>query len=242
MPPQQLRLPLLSSRPETPSVKTFRFDLGGRTLDYKPGQYASAKLDGVEDPRGTTRPFTLSSSPTENSSVAITTRISGRSPFKERLAALRAGEEVELRAPMGAFTLDTSRPAVMLAGGIGITPFRSMIRYAADQAFDLPILLLYSSRTPAEIVFKAELDEIARTRRNIRVTYTVTRPDGAQERWDGRTGRFGADDVRAAADGLGQPFYYVCGSEAMVEGMTRLLSEELRVAPADIRSEEFPGY
>jgi len=241
MPPQVLRLPLLRSQAETPSVTTFRFDLGGRTIDYRPGQYALVKLDQVQDPRGPQRQFTLSSSPTEDGFVAITTRLTG-SPFKERLAALRAGEEAELRAAMGVFTLENGRPAVMLAGGIGITPFRSMIRYAADRGLDLPLALLYSCRTPDEIAFKTELDEVARTHRNLRLMYTVTRPDRSSAAWDGRTGRFGAREVRDAANGLGQALYYVCGSGAMVDGATRMLAEELRIAPDDVRSEDFPGY
>jgi ferredoxin-NADP reductase len=241
MPPQLLRLPLLDSQAETPSVTTFRFDLGGREVDYRPGQYGLLKLEGVEDPRGPQRQFTLSSSPTEDGFVAITTRRTG-SPFKERLHQLGPGDEVELRAAMGVFTLESNRPAVMVAGGIGITPFRSMIRYAADRGLDLPIVLLYSSRTPDEMAFKAEFDELARKHRSLKVTYTVTRPDAGSGAWSGRTGRFGAPDVREAAGGLSQPLYYVCGSEAMVDGTTRMLAEELRMASDDIRSEEFPGY
>jgi ferredoxin-NADP reductase len=241
-PPQQLRLPLLGSEPQTPSVTTFRFDLGGRALEYQPGQFGSMKLEGIADPRGSMRSFTLSSSPTESGWVAITTRISGRSPFKERLSNLRPGEEVDLRAPMGEFTLDTRRPAVMLAGGIGVTPFRSMIRYAADRALELPIVLLYSSRTPEEIVFMDELDELARQHRTLKVVYTITRPGEARETWAGRIGRFDAGSVRAKAAGLSQATYYVCGSEAMVDGATRMLTEELHVPKNDIRSEEFPGY
>ncbi len=241
MPTQQLRLALREARPQTPTVTTFRFDLGDRTLDYRPGQYSSVKLDGVEDPRGPMRPFTLSSSPTEPRALAITTRLTG-SPFKTRLAALRPGEEVDIRAPMGDFTLDTGRPAVMIAGGIGITPFRSMIRFAADRGLELPIVLLYSCRTPSEIVFKPELNEVVRNHRNVRVVYTITRPEESKNGWKGRRGHFDAATISAEGSGLERAVYYVCGSARMVDGMTKLLAEEVGVEGEDIRAEDFPGY
>jgi predicted ferric reductase len=101
-------------------------------LDYTAGQYAFFDIGGVHnDPKGPIRHFTISSSPTEDF-IMITTRIRD-SPYKKRLSSLEEGTIVKVRGPQGKFILhdDYSKPAVFLSGGIGVTPFRSMIKYAS---------------------------------------------------------------------------------------------------------------
>ncbi|HEX2238000.1 MAG TPA: FAD-dependent oxidoreductase [Gammaproteobacteria bacterium] len=227
---------------ETRSVVTFTFELESG-IEYQPGQYVTVQLAGVEDPQGPRRPFSLSSSPTEGRRLSITTRMTD-SPFKIRLNELSergALDELKMRGPMGEFTLDTERAAVMIAGGIGITPFRSMLRCAADRGLGLQVALIYSNSTPAEIVFKRELDDIARRWRHLMIVYTITRPAEAKN-WAGKTGRIDADLIREHARALNTPLYYVCGSPAMVEGMSRLIKEELGIAAEDLHAEKFTGY
>jgi ferredoxin-NADP reductase len=122
---------------ETRSVVTFAFELE-HGLEYQAGQYVTLKLAGVKDPRGSQRPFTLSSSPTEGARLSITTKMSD-SPFKARLTEISergALDEIKMRGPMGEFKFTTARAAVMVAGGIGITPFRSMLRMAGHSHND----------------------------------------------------------------------------------------------------------
>jgi len=234
-------LPFLDARTETPTSTTFRFEIVGRNFRYRPNQFVGLGLHGVEDPWGPVRRFSLSSSPTETDAIAITSKMTG-SPYKEKLKALRPGEPVEVRGPIGDFVLDESRPAVMLAGGIGVTPFRGMIRYAADKNLPHRIVLLYSARTPEEFAFRRELDGIAKAWGNLDALYTVTRPAQAEEPWDGRVGRIDERMVADAVRGVTGAEYYVCGTAGFVRGMGDLLVHGLRVRPEEIRLERFVGY
>jgi ferredoxin-NADP reductase len=227
---------------ETGSVVTFAFEMEG-TIEYQAGQYVTLKLSAVEDPHGPQRPFTLSSSPTEVGRLSVTMRMTG-SPFKSRLTDISERgtlDEIKMRGPMGAFSLNTARAAVMIAGGIGITPFRSMLRYAADRGLRLNVILLYSNRTPAEIVFKQELDDIARQWERLKIVYSITRPEEAKG-WTGKTGRIDAGLIREYAKTLHAPRYYVCGSQTMVDDISRVLTDELNVAQEDLHTEKFTGY
>lgn len=233
----------VEARPETASVTTFDFQIVER-LDYRPGQIIILELTEIEDRRGAQRPFTLSSSPTEADRISITTKMTG-STYKKTLQdiAESAGDvagRVKLEGPQGDFTLDTKRPALMIAGGIGVTPFRSMIRHACDRAEGHVITLLYSSETVDEIVFREELDSLAEDNDWLTVIYTVTQPGSGS--WSGRTGRIDADLIAEHAGRLDRPVYYVCGPPEMVGAMDRILEDELAIPDADRRSEKFSGY
>jgi ferredoxin-NADP reductase len=144
---------------ETPSVKTFRFSRPKTLFSFRPGQYMVVKLTDVTDPRGDSRTFSISSSPTDEDAVSVTTRL-GPSPFKQRLFGIRPGEPVNLWAPFGSFVLEDAHPAVLLGGGIGVTPFRSMIRFAVARKLRSPVVLLYSSRISEEIVYRNEFETL----------------------------------------------------------------------------------
>jgi len=231
---------------ETPSVRTFAFEPADPSFEYQPGQYISVELPGVDDPRGPMRPFTLSSSPTERGSLHITSKMTG-TPFKEALCRLaerggKPGGELKLRGPMGGFTLEPARPAVMIAGGIGITPFRSMIRYLNDQDRDPPVVLVYSNDTPGNIVFREELDSLAGIADWLKVIHTITRPEDSKEPWSGHTGYVDAGLLETAAGGLEQPLFYVCGPPGMVAAVSEALTHGLGIPDYDLRSETFTGY
>lgn len=235
--PRVRGLPFLGSHIETPSVATFRF---ARGFDYLPNQFVNLKLPGVQDPWGPMRRFSLSSSPTEDH-MSITTKLTG-SPFKEALLALRPGDEAQVMGPLGHFVLDPERPAVMIAGGIGIAPFRGMVRYAFDRGLETPVVLLYSNRTPEDITFKGELDGLARELPTLRVIHTITRPNDARVPWGGRVGRIDAGLIQGATQGLIGPLYYICGLPEMVEDMALILYRGLGIPAQDIRVERFMGY
>lgn len=235
----------IESQQETPSTRTFLFGLK-EPLDYDAGQYITVRLANVEDPRGPQRPFTLSSTPTDAKYIRITTRMTG-SPFKKALSQIAAdgdglSDRVTLKGPMGEFILETARPAIMIAGGIGITPFISMIRYARDEGLATPVTLLYSNDTPEEIAFHDELDEIAGKADWLTVIHTITQPADSQRQWSGRTGRIDGELIAGHAKEMDEPIYYVCGPPAMVSGMSDMLQDELGIAVADLRTEKFSGY
>lgn len=240
-----ITLSSIESRQETSSARTYFFRTGSEFV-YLPGQYVALKLEGVEDPRGPQRPFTLSTSPTEKEWIGITVKTTG-SPFKEALLKIaeQGGElegQLRMRGPMGNFILDTDRPAIMLAGGIGITPFRSMIRYIADKSYNLPVVLIYSNDTPEDIVFRNELDNLAQQSEWLTVCHTITQPADAEDSWAGRTGRIDGEYIRKQAAHLKSPVYYVCGPPAMVTAMCGIVNDELRVPKSDLMFEKFTGY
>ncbi|MCI4351570.1 MAG: FAD-dependent oxidoreductase, partial [Thermoplasmata archaeon] len=167
-PPRRLVVPLLESRRESPTAMTFRFSTEGTDFEYLSNQAIRLALPGVDDPWGAIRTFSLSSSPSERGAIAVTCRISD-TPFKQALARLRPGETAQVVGPLGRFLLDDARPCVFLAGGIGVTPFRGMLRYSADTGTVAPRRLLYSARVPEELVFRKELDALARGSSNLEV-------------------------------------------------------------------------
>ena len=133
---------------------------GKRFLDYTAGQYAYFDIGGVkDDPKGPIRHFTIASSPTEDF-IMISTRIRD-TPYKKRLASIEERTRAKVRGPEGKFVLhdDYSNPAVFLSGGIGVTPFRSMIKYATDKQLPLKIVMFDSNRNEQNILYKNEFDE-----------------------------------------------------------------------------------
>jgi ferredoxin-NADP reductase len=239
--PQRYVLPLLDSRRESPTVMTFRFSTKGTDFRYLSNQAVRLALPGVDDPWGAARSFSLSSSPSETGRIDITCKISD-TPFKQALAGLEPGDEAEVYGPLGAFLLDGNHSGIFLAGGIGITPFRGMFRYAADTGDIQERHLLYSARVPEELVFRRELDDMTRASPHLHVEYSVTRPTESKQPWEGRVGRISPQWIRETAASLQRPKFYVAGLPEMVAEMVNLLRGPLGVADDDIDYEMFRGY
>lgn len=184
------------------------------------------------------RPMSIATS-TTRPSLEYAVRI-GDSPFKRAFASLRPGDTVAVQGPFGHFLLEEDRPAVLVAGGIGITPLKGMAEYATDNDLPIQVRLIYSNRTEEEIAYRAELEELEKRNPRFRVVHTLT---GARvsKGWKGSAGRIGARLLQDAAHGLGRPAYYVCGKTPMVAEMVRLLSES-GVPESDIHLEVFRGY
>jgi len=239
--PRRFVLPLIDSRPESPTARTFRFATEGTGFRYLSNQAIRLALPGVDDPWGAVRAFSLSSSPSESGFLAVTCKISD-TPFKQALARMSPGDTAEVYGPLGHFLLDPARPTVFLAGGIGITPFRGMMKYAADTGDPVERRLLYSARTPEELVFRSEFDALSRSSPQLRALYTVTRPADSSTAWAGRVGRIDAEWIREVAKHLPNPRYYVAGLPEMVEETVRLLENPCGVPPGDVVFEMFRGY
>ena len=239
--PQRWVLPLLESRRESPTTMTFWFSTEGTGFRYLSNQAIRLALPGVDDPWGAVRAFSLSSSPSETGRIAVTCKISD-TPFKQALSKLRPGETAEVFGPLGMFLFDRSRPSVFIAGGIGITPFRGMLRYAEDTRDTSQKRLLYSARVPEEFVFREELDALARASPHVKVHYTVTRPAESKTAWEGRVGRIDTAWIHEIARSLDHPKFYVAGLPEMVEEMVAALGGPLKVPEDDIDYEMFRGY
>ena len=218
----------------------FRFEKPAG-FNFKPGQAVVLELlDPPPEDGQKRRTFSLVSAPFE-STLAIATRMRDTA-FKRALKALPDGASLKLTGPIGQFTLaDAARPAVFIAGGIGITPFMSMLRQAARDHAPHSLLLLYSNRRPEDAAFLGELQELERQNGNFRLVATMTEMSKSARKWGGQTGFVDADLIKRAAGRLTAPIYYVVGPPAMVAAMQEML-RGTGVADDDIRSEEFYGY
>jgi ferredoxin-NADP reductase len=209
----KLTLTLREKKELANGTMAFCFGLDGQPFVFKPGQCIRITLlDPLyKDNKGNARDFSIASSPGE-SSLMIATRMTG-SAYKRSLADLPLGSSVRVNGPYGDFLLDTDpmRPAVFLAGGIGITPFRSMIKHAIEQHSPQRLTLVYCNRTPDDAAFLDELQHWERESPNFRLIATMTQTANRSEALAGRRGYL---DVRFMKDYLGdqeQPVSYVAG-------------------------------
>lgn len=239
--PGRYDLPLIERRRESPTVMSFRFSTEGTAFRYLSNQFVRLGLTGVDDPWGPARLFSLSSSPSEPGQISITCRISD-TPFKQALSKMQAGDRAEVAGPFGEFLLDRTRPAIFLAGGIGITPLRGMIRFAHDTRMQQEMVLLYSARTPEELVFRQELDRIANESDRLKVEYSVSRPNDSLRPWTGRVGRINRDWIHESTSPLERPRFYVCGLPQMVRDMIIAVRDGMGTPEDDIEYEVFRGF
>ena len=185
--------------------------------------------------------FSLVSAPFEDGLV-ITTRMRD-SAYKRALKSLPVGSAVRIEGPFGSFALhnDRARPAVFIAGGIGITPFMSILRQAAKDRLRQRLLLLYSNRRPEDSAFLPELQELERRNREFRLVATMTEMGKSDRAWEGETGMIDDNFVKRINRDLPAPVYYIAGPPAMVESMRSMLIG-IGIDTQAIRSDEFYGY
>ncbi len=237
-----MRIYLKERRSETTGVMSFIFDLGGQQLDYRPGQILHYELDALAfpDERGNRRHFTISSSPTEEGVVMFTTRIRG-SGFKETLRQAPIGYELTCETPEGEFILrqgETRLHHVFIAGGIGITPYRSILRYSVDMKEPLNVLMLYFNRSSDDIIFLRELEDIARQMPTFSQVNVLTEPE---EGWKGEQGKLDEAILRTLVPDPDRMCFWVSGPPGMVSSCRGLL-ELIGVNEQSIRTDRFMGY
>ncbi|MGQ0570444.1 MAG: ferredoxin--NADP reductase [Armatimonadota bacterium] len=239
----KLTLPLSERRDVAKGTMSFAFGLEGQPFLFKPGQYVSCTIPNplYQDDEGNTRTFSIASSP-RDPVLLIATRMRG-SAFKRTLAEVPLGTNVNFNGPSGSFTLfqDASRPAVLVAGGIGITPFRSIVKDAAEQQLPHRLTLIYSNRTPEDAPFLNELYGWAQENPNFRFVPTMTQPEDSKQEWKGRTGYIDVAFLRDTLDGADRLIVYVAGPPGMVGGVKKALLEA-GIPEDSIRAEEFDGY
>ncbi len=235
----KLALKVIEAKLETPTIKSVKLGLEGNAFSFKPGQYC---LFYVTLPEGkqVSHSFSIASSPTRSDYVQFATRQS-ESEFKKGFWALKEGDGVTVNGPFGDFVYDESIDhAVMLSGGIGITPLKSMLEYAADKKIGKKITLLFSNRSSEEIPFKQDLDETAAQNQSIEVVYTVSNLQPG-EQWTGKTGRVNDAMVKEFAPDWSDCTFFICGPPGMVDGLTQMLAQ-MSVAGERLRVEHFTGY
>jgi ferredoxin-NADP reductase/nitrite reductase/ring-hydroxylating ferredoxin subunit len=242
----KLSLELLSkeSMPGT-DITTFKLTRG--KIPYTAGQYAFFKLAGVfGDVKGPIRHFSIASSPTEEDYILISTRIRD-TPYKQKLVSLEKGTTLSAWGPRGEFILheDHSKPAVFLSGGIGVTPFRSMIKFATDKQLPIKIIMFDSNRNQQNILYKDEFDRWAVQNKNFKVIYTVTEEEGTHDvNWSGERGRIDMPMLERylTKDEIDNAIFYICGPPGMIKAIQELLQQGVQIPKDRLKVEAFTGY
>jgi ferredoxin-NADP reductase len=217
------------------------FDLLGEEVDFEPGQYFWVELldPPYDDEKGPRRHITVVTSPNERGVLGLCTRLRD-SAFKRSLAELPIGAEVDVEQPKGDFTLpeDTDQHYVFIAGGIGITVFRCMLRYIAEKQLPYRITLVYSNRDRESAAFLDELAELEQAIPNLEVVLTMTNDPS----WDGESRRIDADFLRDhLGDELQSFTYRITGPPAMVDGVSETLAAA-GVPEEQVHAGKFSGY
>ena len=212
-------------------------------FDFKPGQYADVTLRNPPetDAEGNTRTFSIASPPFENGLI-FTTRMRDTA-FKRSLKNIALATEVQISPAAGSFTLHKNRakPAVFLAGGIGITPFLSIVRQADRDRLPQKLYLFYSNRRPEDAAFLDTLQILETTNPNFRLICTMTEMSKSKKEWKGETVLIDKEMLSRHLAALQGPIYYIAGPPAMVADMQKTLVKA-GVEEDDIRAEEFSGY
>lgn len=217
---------------------SFYFDRSKTDFTFLPGQYLRLTLPHHADDRGTSRFFTISSSPLEKD-IMITAKIL-QSSFKERLFSLDPGDEVHIFGPMGRFIFDERLDLehVFIAGGIGITPFHSMLTYAAAKKHTKPMTLFASFSTAEDMIFHDVFEKMTKKHPSIKSIYTVTKPE---LNWKGETGRITEALLKKYVTFNDTQLFSVVGSPQMAADTKELLLG-LHIPEERIRTEGFTGY
>jgi ferredoxin-NADP reductase len=216
------------------------FDLLGEEVDFTPGQYFFVTLPDVghQDDKGLRRHITVVTSPNEKGVLGFATRMRD-SAFKKSLAELPVGAEVEVEPPKGKFALpaDASRPLVFVAGGIGITVFRSMLRFIREERLPYKVTLIYSNRDRESTAFLDELRELEKEI-ELRLVLTMTEdPD-----WQGESRKIDAQFFKDYVEGdLNRYTFLVAGPPGMVKGMQEALADA-GVEEQNVAAERYSGY
>lgn len=208
-------------RQETPLDRTFvlRVDAPEGVFDFQPGQFVIVTDPNAEKPLR--RAYSLSSAPEEGPTLSMTVRDMG--DFGAQFYRFPAGKQLKAEAPMGRFTLPDAEGVelVMVAGGSGVTPFRSFLVHLAARAHDWRVWLLQSAQQANELVFHDTFAGMADEHDWLTYTPTVTRaPD--DDPWQGLRGRFDRERLLATGATLGDAWYYACGPGAFVKAMLAL--------------------
>lgn len=211
-------------------------------IEFQAGQTCDITIVSpkYQDEKGNARTFSIASSPSDAPRLLFATRMS-QSAFKRSLVEAAAGADLEVDGPYGSFTLhrNVKRPAVFFAGGIGVTPFRSLVKDATERTLPHRLTLFYSNRTPKSSAFLAELEHWEHQNPNFRLIATITDTPYDVE-WTHETGFINREFVERNPVPVGA-ISYVAGPPAFV-GAVRGVLEAAGADPDDLRTEEFAGY
>ncbi len=217
------------------NVKSFRVEIDA-AVDFKAGQFMKVSLGDNQELK---RYLSISNSPTEKGYLEFTKKLT-ESNFSKTLNNLKPEDQIGIQYPFGKFVLDeSSKKIAFLSGGIGITPIRSICKFVADKKLDTDIVLIYSNRTVADIVFKDDFDLMQKSYSFLKVTHVLSEEEIGSKYI---TGRINSGILKQEIPDYLQRKFYLCGPPQMVEAMKNILSEELHLPDNLIVTENFQGY
>jgi ferredoxin-NADP reductase len=221
--------------PRAPDVTSYRF-LSYPELTYKPGQYFFITIN--HDGKELTHHFSFSSSPTEKNHFEFTKKFTDHE-YSIALKAAKVGDWARIDAAYGQFTFEGEYSKIaLLAGGIGITPFMSICKYATDKGLESKITLFYGCRTEQDIAFRREFEELAKRNKNLKIHFVLNQADSE---WKGATGIISADMIRNELPDYKENVFYCCGPPPMVQAMQKMI-ESLSMPKEQLKLEYFTGY
>lgn len=220
---------------ETPTIKSFRLDLGGQNFEYRSGQWVDffVRIEGAEAVGG----YSITSNPTHKGYIDLAIKLDGYgvvTHYLHKQASVGDGVDIQVGGDFY-YTRDMADSVVLLGGGIGLTPLMSIMRYVDEDAPDTQLALVHSAQTPSELLFRDELEAMADRNPRIRNIFSVTRQ--GSEPWEGQTGRIDAQLINDQEIDLGALFY-ICGPPEMIQSMLAML-RGLGVAETRIRYEQW---
>lgn len=238
----EYQMTLVDRREIARRTMAFSLDTNGAQYEFRAGQHADfAFLNPSEgDAADNSRTFSLASPPNDKGRVTIAMRIR-ETGFKTALTAAPTGTKFKVSSPRGSFTLhkDSTRPAVFLAGGIGITPMRSILHWASAERLPHKLYLFYSNRRAEDAGFLSDFENLASNNRCFTLIPTIT--DQASAPWPYEKGPIDRGLLTQYLHTLDGPVYYLAGPSGMVSAMTALLLGS-GVSEDDIKTEEFGDY
>jgi ferredoxin-NADP reductase len=207
----------------TYNVKSIRLEVKDEVF-FEAGQFLSATLKPNPQLK---KYLSISNSPTEKGYIEFTKKLT-QSDFSQALNNLKLGDLVKIQYPFGNFTLKPGfKKIAFLSGGIGITPIRSMCKYAVDKGLDIDIALLYANRTKEDIAFWEDFVQMQKDHPKLKVVHLLT---------------INNQRIKQEIPDYLERKFYLCGPPAMVEAMERILIEELALSQENIITENFQGY
>lgn len=221
--------------PRTYNVKSVRVAIDG-PVSFKAGQFLRVKLN---NDKNLERYLSISNSPTEEGYLEFTKKITA-SDFSQALSALKPGDIISIEYPYGAFTFERAGSKIaFISGGIGITPIRSMCKFAADKKLDSDIILLYANNSVKDIVFIDDFKRMQEEYDRLRVVHVLCE---REMEFSCVVGKVNVDIIKKEIPDYIERSFLLCGPPSMVEAMKSLLTKDLILPPNKIITENFQGY
>ncbi len=230
-----MELKLIKVIKDTKDVISYRFQT--ENYNFIPGQFVMLGLPHPTENKIEKRAYSISSSPTEGNFIQVTVKIYDKGYFSPRFLNLKENDLVDISTAHGLFTYkDSDEDVILIGAGTGVAPLRGISKYILDNNIKTNVTLIFSSKTPDDIIYNEELNNLSNKYKNFKVINTITRPDGTN--WNGLTGRITPDLIKKYIKDPKKTLIYICGPPEMVITIFDSL-KELGIPIEKIKSERW---